>query len=141
VTSGPRLGLARDTSDKSAQSLARPLWPAMPRTVCHVAGDGRLGRETRVCRGAGHPAYLTSAGTSGQLAGAIALVSNDVLWYFLVTVVPFLRWCLWRTPNTYRKAGIRRGTATSTSTRPGTTSAASPPTCCSLGLDPRVAKR
>ncbi len=30
---------------------------------------------------------------------------------------------LWRTPNTYRKAGIRRGTATSTSTTPGTTSA------------------
>ncbi|MBA3415478.1 MAG: threonine--tRNA ligase, partial [Chloroflexia bacterium] len=30
--------------------------------------------------------------------------------------------CLWRTPNTYRTAGVRRGTATSTSTRPGTTS-------------------
>ncbi len=29
---------------------------------------------------------------------------------------------LWRTPNTYRKAGVRRGTATSISTRAGTTS-------------------
>ncbi len=28
----------------------------------------------------------------------------------------------WRTPNTYRKEGIERGTATSSSTRPGTTS-------------------
>ena len=41
-----------------------------------------------------------------------------------VTVVPSLSLMgrLWRTPNTYRKAGARRGTATSTSTRPGTTS-------------------
>jgi len=30
----------------------------------------------------------------------------------------------WRTPNTYRKPGVRGGTATSTPTRPGTTSAA-----------------
>ena len=30
----------------------------------------------------------------------------------------------WRTPNSYRKAGLRRGTATSTSTRLGTTSTA-----------------
>ena len=30
--------------------------------------------------------------------------------------------CLWRTPNTYPTAGVRRGTATSSSTRPGTTS-------------------
>ncbi len=28
----------------------------------------------------------------------------------------------WWMPNTYRKAGVRRGTATSSSTRPGTTS-------------------
>ncbi len=28
----------------------------------------------------------------------------------------------WRTPNTYRKAGAERGTATSSSTRPGTSS-------------------
>ena len=28
----------------------------------------------------------------------------------------------WRTPNTYRKEGVERGTATSSSTRPGTTS-------------------
>ena len=54
-------------------------------------------------------------------------MSNDVVWYFVVTVVPFFRWCLWRTPNTYRKAGIRRGTATSTSMRPGTTSRSPPP--------------
>ena len=31
---------------------------------------------------------------------------------------------LWRTPNPYRKAGVRRGTATSSSTRTGTTSVA-----------------
>jgi hypothetical protein len=28
-------------------------------------------------------------------------------------VVPFLVGCLWRTPDTYHLAGIRRGTATS----------------------------
>jgi len=28
----------------------------------------------------------------------------------------------WRTPNTYRKEGVERGTATSSSTRAGTTS-------------------
>ncbi len=28
----------------------------------------------------------------------------------------------WRTPNTYREAGAERGTATSSSTRPGTSS-------------------
>jgi ApeA N-terminal domain 1 len=30
--------------------------------------------------------------------------------------------CLWRTPDTYHRAGLERGTATSTSTKPGTTS-------------------
>jgi len=40
----------------------------------------------------------------------------------LFTVVPCLSGRLWRTPNTYRKAGIRRGTATSSSTRSGTSS-------------------
>ena len=38
---------------------------------------------------------------------------------------PVRAWCLgstWRSPNTYRKGGVRRGTATSSSTRPGTTS-------------------
>src|SRR4051812_26423900 len=38
-----------------------------------------------------------------------------------VTAVPCLG-SSWRTPNTYLTAGIRRGTATSTSTRVGTTS-------------------
>jgi len=35
---------------------------------------------------------------------------------------------LWRTPNTYPKAGVRRGTATSSSTRTGTTSQEDPVT-------------
>ena len=41
-------------------------------------------------------------------------------------VVPLLgSRCSWRTPDTYQLAGLRRGTATSVSTTPGTTSAAS----------------
>jgi hypothetical protein len=45
---------------------------------------------------------------------------------------------LWRTPNTYRKAGIRRGTATSSSTKPGTTSTVfSPPLVGTLSSDDR----
>ncbi len=35
---------------------------------------------------------------------------------------PLLEVVSWWTPNTYRKAGVRRGTATSSSTRPGATS-------------------
>jgi hypothetical protein len=41
-------------------------------------------------------------------------------------VVPFLRLSLARRPNTYRMAGVRRGTATSTPTRPGTTPTTDP---------------
>jgi uncharacterized protein UPF0158 len=43
----------------------------------------------------------------------------------------------WRTPNTYRKEGIERGTATSSSTRPGTTSgpARSPFWTSDTGID------
>lgn len=37
-------------------------------------------------------------------------------------MVPCLLGSSWWTPNTYRKAGVRRGTATSSSTRAGTTS-------------------
>ena len=60
-------------------------------------------------------ATLTCSGTASEL------VSNSVLWYFLVTAVPVLG-RLWRTPNTYLTAGLGRGTATSNSTRVGTTS-------------------
>jgi len=41
----------------------------------------------------------------------------------LRTAVPFLVVFLAVHPSTYRTAGLRRGTATSSSTRPGTTSA------------------
>jgi len=61
-------------------------------------------------------AMLTCAGT------ASAFVSAAYVWYFLVTAVPCSFGSSWRTPNTYRKAGVERGTATSSSTRPGTTS-------------------
>jgi hypothetical protein len=41
-----------------------------------------------------------------------------------LVVVPFLSRMSWSTPETYQLAGLRRGTATSNSTRPGTTSSA-----------------
>ena len=43
-------------------------------------------------------------------------------WYCFPTAVPFLGSFLAEHPSTYLTAGLRRGTATSTSTRPGTTS-------------------
>lgn len=54
-------------------------------------------------------------------AVASSLVSIGFFWYFLVTVVP-CHGSSWRTPNTYLTAGIRRGTATTSSTTTGTTS-------------------
>src|SRR5215213_8005734 len=46
----------------------------------------------------------------------------SVFWLFLPTAVPFLVVFLAVHPSTYRTAGLRRGTAASTSTSPGTTS-------------------
>jgi tripartite-type tricarboxylate transporter receptor subunit TctC len=50
-------------------------------------------------------------------------VSISSFWYCLRTAVPFLVVFLAVHPSTYRTAGLRRGTATSSSTRAGTTSA------------------
>ena len=61
-------------------------------------------------------ATLTCSGTASAL---VSNRSSDTSWSQRSPVSG----SSWRTPNTYRKAGIRRGTATSSSTRPGTTSA------------------
>ncbi|MGH8991394.1 MAG: hypothetical protein ACRDZ7_07695, partial [Acidimicrobiia bacterium] len=52
------------------------------------------------------------------------------------TAVPFLDRMSWRTPDTYQKAGLRRGTATSTPTRPGTT-----PRVAELEVEREILKR
>ena len=54
---------------------------------------------------------------------AVVVASTGRFWLLFFTAVPLLLVCLWRTPDTYHTAGLERGTATSTSTRPGTTSA------------------
>src|SRR5215213_6207998 len=46
----------------------------------------------------------------------------SVFWLFLPTAVPFLVVFLAVHPSTYRTAGLRWGTATSSSTSPGTSS-------------------
>ena len=58
---------------------------------------------------------VTSSGTARP--GPV-LVLGMVFWYLLVTVAPFLVGVL-ATPNTYPKAGFRRGTATQVPRDPG----------------------
>ena len=51
-----------------------------------------------------------------------ALASTGWTWLLFFTAVPLLLVFFGGTPDTYHTAGLERGTATSTSTRPGTSS-------------------
>ncbi len=60
---------------------------------------------------------------SGTFTASSSGVSRAVFWYFFTAVPCRCVVVLGGTPNSYREAGLRRGTATSTSTSPGTASA------------------
>ena len=59
-------------------------------------------------------ATLTRSGT--------AVAPTGWIWLLFFTAVPLLSEFFGGTPDTYHTAGLERGTATSSSTRPGTTS-------------------
>jgi len=51
-----------------------------------------------------------------------AVAPTGWIWLLFFTAVPLLSEFFGGTPDTYHTAGLERGTATSSSTRPGTTS-------------------
>ena len=55
-------------------------------------------------------------------SGMAVVASTDWILATLLHGGPLAVGVSWRTPDTYHTAGLERGTATSTSTRPGTTS-------------------
>src|SRR4051812_37017094 len=84
--------------------------------TCSPVPTARASKPSRISPANSASATLTESGTAGRL------VSISTFWYFLRTAVPCLVVFLAVHPSTYRTAGLRRGTATSTSTSPGTTS-------------------
>ena len=55
-----------------------------------------------------------------------AVAPTGWIWLLFFTAVPLLSEFFGGTPDTYHTAGLERGTATSSSTRPGTTSTCRP---------------
>jgi hypothetical protein len=87
--------------------------------TCNPVPTTRAGSPSRTSWAISSIAIVAA---SGKASPGPLLVLSALLWYLLVTAVPF-RVAPWQTPNTYPKGGVRRATATSIPTRLGTTSA------------------
>jgi hypothetical protein len=84
--------------------------------TCRPAPTARASRPSCMFSAISVIATLTRSGIAGALA------STGWIWLLFFTAVPLLSEFFGGTPDTYHTAGIERGTATSSSTRPGTTS-------------------
>ncbi len=90
--------------------------------TCNPVPTARASRPSRSSPASSPSATLTCSGAAAWL------VSISSFWHCLRTAVPCLVVFLAVHPSAYRTAGLRWGTATSTSTRSGTTSGSCPET-------------
>ncbi len=82
--------------------------------TCKPAPTARASRPSCMFSAISVIATLTRSGD--------AVAPTGWIWLLFFTAVPLLSEFFGGTPDTYHTAGLERGTATSSSTRPGTTS-------------------